>query len=162
MAAMQLLPGLRYTCSINEKSPGARGTSYLFLASPALAAVRGIKSLQLSVWSHIQYFHCPWCLFSTLIYCILHCFSCRPSDSTLSEDAGIEPRTVATSALLSDALDLIHIFLFTVSHVFVSPLLSLFYLLFSHCLRLLHHFYSPLGVFLISVFFSLFLARFYP
>jgi hypothetical protein len=40
---MQLLPGLRHTCSINEKSPGARGTSYLFLASLALAAVRGIK-----------------------------------------------------------------------------------------------------------------------
>jgi hypothetical protein len=27
-----------------------------------------------------------------------HCFICRPSDSTVSEDAGIEPRTVATSA----------------------------------------------------------------
>ncbi len=30
---------------------------------------------------------------------IQHCFICRPSDSTVSEDAGIEPRTVATSAL---------------------------------------------------------------
>ncbi len=30
------------------------------------------------------------------MYCIQHCFICRPSDS---EDAGIEPRTVATSAL---------------------------------------------------------------
>jgi hypothetical protein len=28
-----------------------------------------------------------------------HCFICRPSDSALSEDVGIEPRTVATSAL---------------------------------------------------------------
>jgi hypothetical protein len=27
------------------------------------------------------------------------CFICRPSDSTVSEDAGIEPRTVSTSAL---------------------------------------------------------------
>jgi hypothetical protein len=27
------------------------------------------------------------------------CFICRPSDSTVSEDAGIEPRTVATWAL---------------------------------------------------------------
>ncbi len=33
------------------------------------------------------------------VYCIQHCFFCRPSDSTVSEDAGIEPRTVATSAL---------------------------------------------------------------
>ena len=32
-------------------------------------------------------------------YCMQHCFICRPSDSTVSEDAGIEPRTVATSAM---------------------------------------------------------------
>jgi hypothetical protein len=28
-----------------------------------------------------------------------HCFICRPSDSTVSEDVGIEPRTVATLVL---------------------------------------------------------------
>ncbi len=33
------------------------------------------------------------------VYFIHHCFMCRPSDSIVSEDAGIEPRTVATSAL---------------------------------------------------------------
>jgi hypothetical protein len=33
------------------------------------------------------------------MFFIEHCFICRPSDSILSEDAGIEPRTVATSAL---------------------------------------------------------------
>jgi hypothetical protein len=33
------------------------------------------------------------------MYFIQHCFICRPSDSTVSEDAGIEPRTVATLAL---------------------------------------------------------------
>ncbi len=33
------------------------------------------------------------------MYCIQqHCFICRHSDSTVSEDAGTEPRTVATSA----------------------------------------------------------------
>ncbi len=32
-------------------------------------------------------------------YFIQHCFFCRPSDSTESEDAGTVPRTVATSAL---------------------------------------------------------------
>jgi hypothetical protein len=46
------------------------------------------------------------------MYNILHCFICRPSDSAVSEDAEIEHRTVATTALLSDALttrlDLIH------------------------------------------------------
>jgi len=33
------------------------------------------------------------------MYNIQHCFICHPSDSTVSEDAGIEPRTVATTAL---------------------------------------------------------------
>jgi hypothetical protein len=33
------------------------------------------------------------------MYVIQHCFICRPSNSTVSEDAGIEPRTVATLAL---------------------------------------------------------------
>ncbi len=33
------------------------------------------------------------------MYCIQHCFNCRPSDSTVSEDAGIESKNVATSAL---------------------------------------------------------------
>ncbi len=33
------------------------------------------------------------------MYDIHHCFICRPSDSTVSEDAEIEPRTVATTAL---------------------------------------------------------------
>jgi hypothetical protein len=32
-------------------------------------------------------------------YYIQHCFVCRPSDSTVPTDAGIEPRTVATGAL---------------------------------------------------------------
>jgi len=33
------------------------------------------------------------------MYFIQHCFICRPSDSIVSEDAGIEPRTVATTSL---------------------------------------------------------------
>jgi hypothetical protein len=32
-------------------------------------------------------------------YVIQQCFICRLSDSTVSEDAGIEPRTVATLAM---------------------------------------------------------------
>jgi hypothetical protein len=34
-----------------------------------------------------------------LKYFIHYCFICRPSDSTVSEEAGIEPRTVATMPL---------------------------------------------------------------
>ncbi len=33
------------------------------------------------------------------MYDIQYCFICRPTDSTVSEDAEIEPRTVATTAL---------------------------------------------------------------
>ncbi len=32
-------------------------------------------------------------------YVIQHCFICRPLDSTVSEEAGNEPRTIATLAL---------------------------------------------------------------
>jgi hypothetical protein len=34
-----------------------------------------------------------------------YCFICRPSDSTVSENAGLEPRTVATLALAVRPLD---------------------------------------------------------
>ncbi len=33
------------------------------------------------------------------VYFIQHCFICRPSYSIVSEDVGIEPRNVETSAL---------------------------------------------------------------
>ncbi len=37
--------------------------------------------------------------FSLLMCDIQHCLICRPLDSTVSEDAGIEPKAVATTAL---------------------------------------------------------------
>ncbi len=48
--------------------------------------------------------HCFLDFFFFFMYDIQHCFICRLSDSIVSEDAGIEPRTVATTALA----DLIH------------------------------------------------------
>jgi hypothetical protein len=36
--------------------------------------------------------------FCFFMYDIQHCFICQPSDSTVSEDAGIEPMTVAILA----------------------------------------------------------------
>jgi hypothetical protein len=53
-------------------------------------------------------------VFFLLMYDIQHCFICRPSDSTVSEDTGIETRTVATTTALAVrrsnhwAIDLIH------------------------------------------------------
>ncbi len=48
---------------------------------------------------HIDiYFFSGW-FYKIFKYLTQHCFICRPSDSTVPEDAGIEPRTVATLAL---------------------------------------------------------------
>ncbi len=58
--------------------------------------------------SGLRMCHVPNCFFLFFIfwkdfiffsYYIQHCFICRPSDSTVPTDAGIEPRTVATGAL---------------------------------------------------------------
>jgi hypothetical protein len=38
------------------------------------------------------------------VYHIQHCFTCRPSDSTVSEDAGIEPGLLRLRRWQSDAL----------------------------------------------------------
>ncbi len=57
-----------------------------------------------SHWFYKQFLKWDF-LFIFCWYFIQHCFICWPSDFTASEDAGIEPRTVATSACqLSGAL----------------------------------------------------------
>ncbi len=58
---------------------------------------RLFKRLQLSTF--LYFFKGDFCGFFLYMYDIQHCFICRPSDFTVSEDAGIEPRTVATTAL---------------------------------------------------------------
>jgi hypothetical protein len=40
-------------------------------------------------------------ILDVFMYVIQHCFISRPSDSTVSDDAGIKPRTVATLALIA-------------------------------------------------------------
>ncbi len=59
------------------------------------------------------------------MYDIQHCFICRPSVFTVSEDAGIEPMTVATTALavrrsITTRLDLIHFYIFYFFHHFLA------------------------------------------
>ncbi len=51
---------------------------------------------------------CTTAEFFLFMYVIQHCFICRPSDSTVSEDVWMEPRTTATSDALTIRLDLIH------------------------------------------------------
>jgi hypothetical protein len=91
------------------------------------------------------------------MYFIQHCFICRPSDSTVSEDAGMEPRTGATSAMAVGRpnltrLDLIHIFLFIVSHVFVLLFIYLIVVIFLILFVFRTILYSILGVFPILYF----------
>ncbi len=55
-------------------------------------------------WIRMRIQHFKWIkirirIFFFFMYVIQHCFICRPSESTVSEDAGIKPRTVATLAL---------------------------------------------------------------
>jgi hypothetical protein len=71
--------------------------TYLPFSQDSLPVCLVILTVRLSrndVASKVEFFG-----FFLLMYVILHCFICRPSDSTVSEDAGIEPRTVATLAL---------------------------------------------------------------
>jgi hypothetical protein len=45
------------------------------------------------------FFNIFWGDFLFFSYIIQHCFNCRPSDSIVSTDARMEPKTVATGAL---------------------------------------------------------------
>ncbi len=56
-------------------------------------------------------------LFGFFVYLIQHCFICGPLDYTVSEDAGIESRTVTTSAL---AVRRYFFLFFFVQHCFTS------------------------------------------
>jgi hypothetical protein len=54
-----------------------------------------------SVYLTIVYVILTGGFFGFFMYVLIqHCFIYRPSDSTVSEDAGTKPRTVATSALI--------------------------------------------------------------
>ncbi len=71
--------------SVNPSRSSPRWQTTNMLASPC----KYIPPLYWFVKVFYLFFH----------YCIQHCFICRPSKSTVSIDVGIEPRTVATSAL---------------------------------------------------------------
>jgi hypothetical protein len=89
-----------------------RPTAYLRMLLSCLSAYRGVLLLLhvcYILWTPFQYctsfflgnVHRPsrYSQYSFCSYNIQHCFICRPSDSTVPTDAGIEPRTVATCAL---------------------------------------------------------------
>ncbi len=66
-----------------------------------LLAVDGIPAVDYSVIKDdlTSFFYRNFFPIAKVLSCIQHCFICRPSDSTVPTDAGIEPRTVATGTL---------------------------------------------------------------
>jgi hypothetical protein len=83
-----------------------------------------LQKLSLSTFFHVFFTHekntvqsaKQLCLYNVMIgtlffrgirwmYFFRHCVICGPSDSTVSEDAGIEPRTVANLALAVQTLE---------------------------------------------------------
>jgi hypothetical protein len=94
-----------------------RGPSFLqsYDSAPRLPPLPSVTCLSFSVFSCVaeranwrESVGDGWArsqIMDFFMYDIQHCFICRPSDSTVSEDAEIEPRTVATIRhWLSDAL----------------------------------------------------------
>jgi hypothetical protein len=66
---------------------------------PALSPKSRDPEWRLAMAHNFKYFFLGGFFSLFLAYIIQHCFICRPSDSTVPTDAGIEPRTVATGAL---------------------------------------------------------------
>jgi hypothetical protein len=64
---------------------------------PVGCYVAAVYDGELFLFCFLKYFFGGF--FSFCSYNIQHCFICRPSDSTVPTDAGIEPRTIATGAL---------------------------------------------------------------
>jgi hypothetical protein len=64
-------------------------------------AVTSLQQWEERVWSswRVERFHRLLQHQPHQVYYIQHCFICRPSDSTVPTDAGIEPRTVEAGAL---------------------------------------------------------------
>jgi hypothetical protein len=101
LTARKLQKFTRYcVCGVDERALA----SYLFSAQQCMG--NGIVKWYVSLlfenhfWPEsVKVFmvHVFWISFS--MYCFQHCFICRCSDSTVSEDAGIWFRTVATLAL---------------------------------------------------------------
>jgi hypothetical protein len=68
------------------------------------AQISAALSLHFQHLMKTKYFFLGGDFFFFCSYNIQHCFICRPSDSTVPTDAGIEPRTVATLFIGSQTL----------------------------------------------------------
>ncbi len=136
------MPHLLFLCTTqtHEKVPGSILTSSFTEESWVVQVKKAVKSTQ-----KINLFDCNnlsyKLTFIITIYCavfkegffglflfmydIQHCFICRHSDSTVSEDAGIEPRTGTTTALAvrrSNHLARSHLISFAVLYYYTNTI----------------------------------------
>jgi hypothetical protein len=84
-------------CTVGSTAPvtsGLFGFCYLQLWSMGLYTKDNTATNE-----HTIFFSCRGFFGDYFMYFIQHCFICSPSDSTVSEDAGIDLRTVAILAL---------------------------------------------------------------
>ncbi len=82
------------------------GLYQMLLGMSRMARTQYAQNMQIyeHIYVHIDIYFFSGGFFRIFKYFIQHCFICRPSYSTVPEDAGIEPRTVATWHWLSYAL----------------------------------------------------------
>jgi hypothetical protein len=84
-AIQYVIPGKKHTDAVSNR---------LFRLEPYQMPWAICHSRRETFFFFFKYFFGGFFLFCS--YNIQHCFICRPSDSTVPTDAGIEPRTVAT------------------------------------------------------------------
>ncbi len=94
-------------CFAAKKVKDGSLKSFLFLGSPSASTCWRTDRLIFLTSRRVmcsgihspKYLYLDFFIYFYVGYIIQHCFICRPSDFTVSEDAGIEPRTVTTLAL---------------------------------------------------------------
>jgi hypothetical protein len=101
-AAVLLPPNLDAAAVFPSPNPGAKSDDSLppicRPTSSGAVSCLGQPALDVKLEISFSSFEISFGFF-IFMYDIQHCFICCPSDSTVSEDTGMEPRTVATMAL---------------------------------------------------------------
>jgi hypothetical protein len=87
LCRLDILVSRRLSCQFDRSLANYHARQQMLHFIPRNALLVALKYLNRGIFDFFS------------VYCIQHCFICRPSDSTVSEDAVIEPRTVPTLAL---------------------------------------------------------------
>jgi hypothetical protein len=88
-----------HSCLLSSLSCSQSPSLLIFIEHHLLAVNRKTGRTVQTQDLNLLYIRCIPKIFCFLSYNIQHCFICRPSNTTVPTDAGIEPRTVAFGAL---------------------------------------------------------------